>query len=98
MYRTGPAGAFEWLNGEPFIYQNWGPGEPNNYLGIYEAAGQMDMFGTWNDLGDWDTLVAVIQRVPVSQQTVTPEPATIALLAHRLCRPGWTGRGQAFAS
>jgi len=36
-------GEFQWLTGEPFVYTNWGPGEPNNDAG--------------NDLGYEDKLM-----------------------------------------
>ncbi|QDT75094.1 lectin-like protein [Lacipirellula limnantheis] len=38
-----------WANGEPFTYQNWNPGEPNDAGG--EDAGQMVSNGGWNDNG-----------------------------------------------
>lgn len=37
-----------WVNGEPFTYQNWNPGEPND-SGSAEDAGQMVSNGGWND-------------------------------------------------
>ena len=49
-----PGGGWEWITGEPFVYSNWLPGEPNNtgafgaedYLELLQSAG----FGeTWND-------------------------------------------------
>ncbi|QDV05667.1 Lectin C-type domain protein [Planctomycetes bacterium Poly30] len=49
-----PAGGWEWITGEPFVYANWLPGEPNNsgafgaedYLELLQSAGFGD---TWND-------------------------------------------------
>jgi hypothetical protein len=37
-----------WANGEPFTFQNWGAGEPND-AAPGEDAGQMTGGGTWND-------------------------------------------------
>jgi hypothetical protein len=44
---SGTEGAFEWTNGESFLYENWLPGEPNNdgnqdYASIGSANGQWD--------------------------------------------------------
>ena len=50
-----PTGGWEWVNGEPFVYDNWYTGEPNdNPAG--ENAGEM-LFGWnggWNDLTNSD--------------------------------------------
>ena len=48
-----------WANGEPFTYQNWNPGEPNDAGG--EDAGQMVSNGGWNDNGsgyDAETIIS----------------------------------------
>lgn len=37
-----------WANGEPFTFQNWGGGEPND-ASSGEDGGQMSGGGTWND-------------------------------------------------
>ncbi|MDB6135606.1 MAG: hypothetical protein JWM59_3849 [Verrucomicrobiales bacterium] len=37
-----------WTSGEPFVYKNWGGGEPNN-AGDAEDAGQLRGDGFWND-------------------------------------------------
>ncbi|WKY06621.1 hypothetical protein Q1695_006644 [Nippostrongylus brasiliensis] len=50
-------GKFQWLDGSPVDYTNWGPGEPNNYRGeesctqfsqLTLSYGSMDPRG-WND-------------------------------------------------
>lgn len=49
-------GIFEWSNGDPLTYNNWQPGEPNNYLEEdYVAMNwgysrNQDAKGTWNDV------------------------------------------------
>lgn len=50
-------GTFVWDSGEPLIYTNWLPGEPNNYGGLEDyAVVILDQFngvtGGWND---WPT-------------------------------------------
>ena len=40
---------FEWINGEPFTYTNWNPGEPNNSGGVED---KIEINGSlWNDAG-----------------------------------------------
>lgn len=39
-----------WTNGEPFTYQNWGDGEPNDWSGAEDAA-HIRNDGRWNDNG-----------------------------------------------
>ncbi|QGG47119.1 lectin-like protein [Heliorestis convoluta] len=42
-------GQWRWVTGEPFVYTNWAPGEPNNYGGEnYMAVVRTN--GLWNDL------------------------------------------------
>jgi hypothetical protein len=44
-----------WTSGEPFDYQNWGAGEPNN-AGVGENTAELVGGGAWNDLtGDDST-------------------------------------------
>ena len=48
---TTPALGWAWVTGEPFVYTNWSPGEPNDFYG--PASEQYLEFwspvGTWND-------------------------------------------------
>lgn len=58
-----PAGGWEWSSGEPFDYDNWAPGEPNNNAGVDENRA---LFGNgdcgpafnasdeWHDIGEED--------------------------------------------
>lgn len=44
-----PDGGWLWLNGEPWTYVNWGPGEPNNVT-TYGNENTLQMHnGVWND-------------------------------------------------
>ena len=63
---ASPAEAWAWSGGEPWAYQNWAPGEPNDndnltggeeYLGILGTAGSVlhggsTLPGQWNDQGN----------------------------------------------
>lgn len=42
-----------WVTGEPLTYQNWLPGEPNNFNGSENFAHMTDL-GTWTDRADTD--------------------------------------------
>ena len=48
-----PGGGWQWVTGEPFVYTNWGPIEPNNSGGIEDvlitAQSDRPPFGSWND-------------------------------------------------
>lgn len=53
LYRNLETDAWEWVNGEPLIYENWAESEPNNYDGLENYG--MFYFkypgGRWNDGG-----------------------------------------------
>lgn len=49
-------GTFKWSTGESLVYQNWNPGEPNNYweedyvsLNWHRVQRGSSTFGSWND-------------------------------------------------
>jgi Lectin C-type domain len=53
-----PAGAWQWLTGEPVTYSNWSPGQPNNSNGNenrIQFGGKTSIAGTWNDLSETNT-------------------------------------------
>lgn len=41
-------GSFQWSSGEPVLYTNWEPGQPDDGLG-QEDAGFISLTGTWSD-------------------------------------------------
>jgi hypothetical protein len=48
-----PSGGWQWMTGEPFIYTNWAPGQPNNSGGNenrIQLGGQSTRASTWNDI------------------------------------------------
>ena len=47
-----PGGGWRWITGEPFAYQNWSPGQPNNNQNEdrIQFGGQADRSSTWNDI------------------------------------------------
>jgi uncharacterized protein (TIGR03437 family) len=60
-------GTFVWVSGEPVVYTNWSPGEPNNFMGIEHftvMAGFQDPNGRWNDIPDCGLAVAQVPGLP----------------------------------
>lgn len=58
-------GVWRWSSGEPLVFQNWAPGEPNDHLGVEDVAHVMaDQQGRWNDGPDntgWGIGQAVVE-------------------------------------
>lgn len=52
-----PAGGWRWVTGEPFIYQNWAPLQPNNNNNEdrLQFGGQADRSSAWNDISQSNT-------------------------------------------
>jgi hypothetical protein len=49
---------WHWITGEPFEYNRWSPGQPNNGCGADETRleygwGATTIADTWNDQPDW---------------------------------------------
>lgn len=75
-------GTWEWITGEPFIYTNWYPGEPNDargedHLSFYSS----DNGHRWNDWADynktsylceWNSLPPVISSITATPQAGVP--------------------------
>lgn len=73
-------GTFVWTSGEPFVYENWFPGEPNNFPFNDpingEDYGMMFGSGFWNDTDDLGQDQAPLHGVVEIGSGVVPEPAT----------------------
>ena len=72
-----PDGGWQWVTGEPFIYTNWLPGNPDNYDGI-EHFLHFLQGPQWNDIGPYGAW----NSIPLEGYVVEyiPEPATFLLI------------------
>jgi hypothetical protein len=65
-------GVWEWVNGDPITYENWAPGEPNDYLGEDAAVMNSNAAGQWNDLPP-DSYCRGLAMVPAGVPVVPQE-------------------------
>jgi len=76
-----PGGGWSWVTGEEFVFNNWWPGEPNNFGGFEDRIvfdhGTTIAGKSWNDL---DGLTNVDGYVVEFDGEPVPEPATLSLL------------------
>lgn len=77
-------GTFIWASGEPVLYTNWDPSEPNNHLGI-EDWGQIlppgdSRYPRWNDAPDVINPFGTTTDGVVEVMTVVSEPNKSVLL------------------
>ena len=73
-----PAGGFQWITNEPFIFTSWGSGEPNNNSG--DPNNPNERFIAIDDNGNWND-VNSDRNAPYIVEYVVPEPSSAALLA-----------------
>jgi len=68
-------GTWVWSNGEPVIYINWDPGEPNNQNN--EDYGAINNTFNTHPIGTWNDMSTFVQPGIIE----VPEPASLSLLA-----------------
>ncbi|XP_072859192.2 macrophage mannose receptor 1 [Pogona vitticeps] len=87
-----PKEGFEWSDGSPFGYVNWGYGEPNNYNNI-EHCGEVhaNSWMRWNDM-HCDELFAWICQIPKGVEP-KPIPTDPPLPKFELTPDGWVVNG-----
>lgn len=74
-----PAGNWAWVTGEVWSYTNWGPGEPNDFGGIENFLGALNIgSGTWYDI-DVNGAGGLVRYYVA--ETVVPEPTVFGLVA-----------------
>jgi hypothetical protein len=66
---------YSWIGGDPAVWFNWAPGEPNNTNGLEDLGAMNPSSGLWNDRGDWAVLPAIVEvegdiRVPTEYPTI----------------------------
>ena len=78
-------GTFEWINGEPFTYDNWYPGEPNNFnlgedyviINWHFTQGHTPSKGDWNDVPLEANRVGIVEMPSL---VLVPGPAGFGLI------------------
>jgi len=68
-----PDGGWRWVTGEPFVYTNWHPIEPNNSGGIEDFLDTYVFSWLWNDITPSQTRTGFYVEYP------TPEPSSFFL-------------------
>lgn len=90
-------GVFVWSNGDPFLFSNWAPGEPNNqgnedFVIMEPGAGYR-----WNDGNGADRFLGIIERPLPRQNVPVPGPESLPLFAAILVSAVWTCRSRSRA-
>ncbi|MBK7596817.1 MAG: PEP-CTERM sorting domain-containing protein [Gemmatimonadetes bacterium] len=83
-----PSDGWKWVTGEPWLFTNWSPGEPQNNAGVEDwllmfadyPAGPGGVPYRWNDGTNSADLISGY-LVEYNPSSVVPEPATMSLLA-----------------
>jgi hypothetical protein len=80
-------GTWEWVDGDPSVYRNFRPGEPNGDVRDWEGCDYGSMYagasytGKWNDTSDTNSSISSTDMVYAHGVVEVPEPATLSLLA-----------------
>lgn len=96
-------GLFVWANGDPFIFSNFPPGEPNNFGGIEDYTYIDVAHGdAWNDLANIDEQIAPggffipLHGVVEFSSGSVPEPSTAVLFSASLITFIWARKRRKF--
>ncbi|XP_068203774.1 macrophage mannose receptor 1-like [Palaemon carinicauda] len=77
---------FQWVDGSPFTYDNWAPGEPNSYMDQEDCIEMYNRrLGVWNDKNCGHLTGRVCKR---PKGATLPPPATTVVPAGN-CPEGW---------
>jgi hypothetical protein len=66
-------GVYQWVTGEPYVYSNWNPGEPNN-AGNEDYTEMGGLSGAWNDLNNFNNRLYVIEMAAGLTPTLLSGP------------------------
>ena len=83
-------GNFVWVNGEPVLYTNWDPGEPNNAGGEDYAYIRPFAAGRWNDVSDNSGYDG--DKFGVVEVNTIPEPVSCLVFGGLLAAGGLAAR------
>ena len=91
-----PAGGWEWVTGEPVVYSNWAPEEPNNtdqgyFVHMTDANGACtegdDICGTWDDANISGNLQSAfyVLELPIQSSLCTSSDSVFVEFNHGSC-------------
>ena len=91
-----PAGGWEWVTGEPVVYANWAPEQPNNtdqgyFVHMTDANGACtegdDICGTWDDDGISGNLQSAfyVLELPIQSSFCTSSDSVFVEFNHGSC-------------
>ena len=91
-----PAGGWEWVTGEPVVYSNWAPEEPNNndqgyFVHMTDANGACtegdDVCGTWDDANISGNLQSAfyVLELPIVSTLCTSSDSVFVEFNHGSC-------------
>jgi hypothetical protein len=78
-------GDWAWVTGEPFVYTQWSPGEPNNFGGTedfltFYGLGANVRTGNWNDIGSATSPAGTAGSIGFYVAETVPEPMSTSVV------------------